>query len=116
VSSTGGAPFDLAGKTALVTGSGSGLGLAIARGLGTAGARVVLNGRNPAKLAAAAEALRRDGLAIEVAPFDVADPEAVRAGIAAIAAGVAPIDILVNTPASSTAHRSPSSATKTGAG
>jgi gluconate 5-dehydrogenase len=105
VSSTGGAPFDLAGKTALVTGSGSGLGLAIARGLGAAGARVVLNGRNPAKLAAAAEALRRDGLAIELAPFDVADPKAVREGIAAIAARVAPIDILVNN--AGIQHRAP---------
>ena len=50
-------PFDLSGNLALVTGGGSGLGLAIARGLASAGARVVINGRNRAKLDAAAETL-----------------------------------------------------------
>ena len=38
--------FDLAGKTALVTGSSAGLGLAMAKGLAEAGAVVVLNGRD----------------------------------------------------------------------
>jgi gluconate 5-dehydrogenase len=78
--------FDLSGKLALVTGGGSGLGLAIARGLAAAGARVVLNGRTRDKLEAAAAALRGDGLAAEVAPFDVADPDAVRSGVAAVQA------------------------------
>jgi gluconate 5-dehydrogenase len=92
-----GAPsFALAGKTALVTGAGSGLGFAIARGLAAAGARVVLNGRNRDKLEAAAAILRQDGLAVEIAAFDVADPGAVRRGVAAVQAAVAPIDILVN--------------------
>lgn len=36
--------FDLAGRTALVTGSSRGLGRTMARGLARAGARVVLNG------------------------------------------------------------------------
>jgi len=92
----GAASFDLTGKTALVTGAGSGLGLAIARGLGDAGARVVLNGRNAAKLDAAASTLRRDGLAVETAAFDVSDPESVRTGVAAVQASVGAIDILVN--------------------
>lgn len=105
VSSAGSGSFDLSGRTALVTGSGSGLGLAIARGLGAAGAHVVLNGRNRAKLAAAAESLRRDGIAVEIAPFDVADPAAVREGVAAIAERVAPIDILVNN--AGIQHRAP---------
>ena len=52
-----GGPFDLSGKTALVTGAGSGLGFAMAQGLAEAGARVVLNGRNVAKLETAAAAL-----------------------------------------------------------
>jgi len=46
--------FDLAGKTALVTGSSDGLGLAMARGLAAAGAGIVLNGRDERKLAAVA--------------------------------------------------------------
>jgi NAD(P)-dependent dehydrogenase (short-subunit alcohol dehydrogenase family) len=37
--------IDLSGKTAIVTGSTAGIGLAIARGLATAGAKVVVNGR-----------------------------------------------------------------------
>ena len=47
--------FALSGRLALVTGSTDGIGLALARGLGQAGARVVLNGRNAKKLAAARE-------------------------------------------------------------
>ena len=97
--------FDLSGKTALVTGGGSGLGLAIARGLAAAGARVVLNGRNRDKLEAASRTLRGDGLAVEIASFDVADPDAVREGVAAVQAAVAPIDILVNN--AGIQHRAP---------
>jgi len=89
-------PFDLSGRRALVTGGGSGLGLAIARGLGRAGARIVLNGRNRAKLEAAASALAADGIAATIAPFDVADADAVDAAVAAIARDEGAIDILVN--------------------
>ncbi|TIP24848.1 MAG: SDR family NAD(P)-dependent oxidoreductase, partial [Mesorhizobium sp.] len=46
--------FDLTGRTALVTGSSQGIGLALAKGLAGAGAKVVLNGRDEAKLAVAA--------------------------------------------------------------
>ena len=40
--------FRLDGRLALVTGSSSGFGLSLARGLGQAGAAVVLNGRDQA--------------------------------------------------------------------
>ena len=43
--------FDLTGRTALITGSSQGIGFALARGLAQAGAGVVLNGRDAAKLA-----------------------------------------------------------------
>ena len=46
--------FDLSGRRALVTGGSQGIGLALARGLAEAGASVLLNGRDAAKLAAAA--------------------------------------------------------------
>ena len=46
--------FNLAGRTALVTGSSRGLGRAIATGLAEAGAAVVLNGADGSRLAAAA--------------------------------------------------------------
>ena len=45
--------FRLDGRLALVTGSSAGIGLALARGLGQAGASVVLNGRDAARLAGA---------------------------------------------------------------
>ena len=88
-------PFDLTSRRALVTGGGSGLGLAIARGLAQAGAAVVINGRNRARLDAAAQALKEDGLGIEVAAFDVTRSEAVSASVAALER-IGPIDILVN--------------------
>jgi gluconate 5-dehydrogenase len=89
-------PFDLSGRLALVTGSGSGLGLALARGLGRAGARVVLNGRNRAKLDAAAATLAADGIAATLAAFDVTNADAVDAAVAGVAREHGPIDILVN--------------------
>ena len=89
-------PFDLSGRVAVVTGGGSGLGLAIARGLARAGARVVINGRNRAKLDKAAAALAGEGLAVTVNAFDVTDEAAVNAGMAEIERAVGPVDILVN--------------------
>ena len=89
-------PFDLSGRTAVVTGGGSGLGFAIAKGLAQAGARVVINGRNRAKLDAAAAQLVADGHAVSVTAFDVTDEAAVNAGVADIERAVGPVDILVN--------------------
>ncbi len=89
-------PFSLAGRRALVTGGGSGLGLAIARGLGRAGASVLLNGRNRARLDAAAAALASDGISAGIAPFDVTDAAAVDSAVAAVLRDHGPIDILVN--------------------
>jgi gluconate 5-dehydrogenase len=88
--------FDLSGRTALITGSSRGIGLTIARGLGQAGARVVLNGRDPNRLEATMQALATEGLTTYAAPFDVTDEAAVTAAVARIEAEVGPIDILVN--------------------
>ncbi|WP_156410197.1 SDR family NAD(P)-dependent oxidoreductase [Bosea sp. Root381] len=88
--------FSLEGKIALVTGSGQGIGLALAEGLSEAGAHVVLNGRDKAKLERAAEAIRAAGRKVSVAPFDVTDQPAVEAGVAKIEAEIGPIDILIN--------------------
>tara|TARA_Y100000996_G_C22252631_1_gene532477 strand:+ start:304 stop:486 length:183 start_codon:yes stop_codon:yes gene_type:complete len=38
--------FDLTGKIALVTGATHGLGMAMARGIGMAGAKVIINGNS----------------------------------------------------------------------
>src|SRR4051794_41948776 len=53
--------FDLTGRTALVTGSSRGLGRAIAEGLAKAGARLVVNGVDPARLEAAGAEARAGG-------------------------------------------------------
>jgi gluconate 5-dehydrogenase len=88
--------FDLTGKIALVTGAYRGLGYAIARGMGEAGATVVLNGRKPDVLAAAAKALVDAGLRASTQVFDVTDGDAVRGAIRAIEDRHGRIDILVN--------------------
>ncbi len=89
-------PFDLTGKVALVTGAYRGLGFAIAKGLAQAGATVVLNGRRPAELAAAANALVNAGLAASTAVFDVTDAGAIRRSIAGLEESYGHLDILVN--------------------
>ncbi|AZO13293.1 SDR family oxidoreductase [Mesorhizobium sp. M2A.F.Ca.ET.043.05.1.1] len=84
--------FSLAGRTALVTGSVRGLGFEMARGLAEAGARVILNGREPATLEAAVAGMRDQGLDAHGAPFDVTRRDAAQQAIA----GLGDIDILVN--------------------
>jgi len=88
--------FDLSGRRALVTGSSQGIGLSLALGLGRAGAAIVLNGRDAAKLDGAVTELRNEGITAEAAAFDVTDAGAVKAGIDRIEAEIGPLDILVN--------------------
>lgn len=84
--------FDLTGKRALITGSSQGIGFALAAGLAEAGAKVVLNGRDVGKLAAAAARIP----GAEILPFDATDHTAVRMAVDAYEANGTPIDILVN--------------------
>jgi gluconate 5-dehydrogenase len=92
--------FDLTGRLALITGSSRGIGLAIARGYLSAGARVILNGRDESRLRETAAKLR-DELRIpaddvQVSAFDVVDEAAVeRAADDVLTAHGCP-DILVN--------------------
>jgi gluconate 5-dehydrogenase len=88
--------FRLDGRIALVTGSSTGIGLALARGLGEAGATVVLNARNERRLAETAAQLAGVGLAVHQRAFDVTDTAAVETAVAAIEAEIGPIGILVN--------------------
>ncbi|MCA0995768.1 SDR family oxidoreductase [Alloyangia pacifica] len=88
--------FDLTGRTALVTGSTMGIGFALARGLAQAGAKVLLNGRNPQRLEEAVETLTGEGLQAEALGFDVVDHDAARAAIDGYEAEHGPIDILIN--------------------
>jgi len=91
-----GTPFDLSGRVALVTGAYRGLGFAIARGLGRAGARVLLNGRKREAIRDATARLASEGVDACEAMFDVTDRDAIHAGIAMLSAEHRAIDILVN--------------------
>ena len=87
--------FDLTGRRILVTGSNGGIGNSLALGLAQHGATVLLNGRNPDKLHAATEQLRRQGLSAEEARFDVTNEEEVVKGIALLDT-MGGVDVLVN--------------------
>ncbi|MFP6745953.1 MAG: SDR family oxidoreductase [Alphaproteobacteria bacterium] len=91
-----GGPFSLDGKIALVTGASRGLGWAMARCMAEAGARVVLNGRDPATLAARIAELKVDGHQASTAPFDVSDRAAAAAGLKSVIADQGRLDVLVN--------------------
>ena len=88
--------FDLTKKIALITGSSRGLGLTIARGLGQAGAGLVLNGRNKKTLMQAVSKLKKEGLDAHDYVFNVTDKEKIRTQVERIEKEVGPIDILVN--------------------
>ena len=88
--------FRLDGRLALITGSSAGIGLALARGLGQAGATLVLNGRDAARLAAAQQQLQAEGLTVHARAFDVCDAAAVEAAVAQVESDIGVIDILIN--------------------
>ena len=88
--------FDLGNRVALVTGAGQGLGLAISEALADAGAHVILNGRQVARLEAAAAQIRGKGGTASPLAFDVADPAEVAAGFERIGAAFGGLDILVS--------------------
>lgn len=91
-----GISFDLAGRVALVTGSASGLGNRYASGLAEAGAAIVMNDIDAARLATAAADLRARGFTVHEAAFDVTDEAAVRAAFAALDAKGVAVDVLIN--------------------
>ena len=88
--------FNLAGKTALITGGSRGLGLQMAEALGEMGARLAITARKADELAAAKAHL--EGLGIEVATFtnDLQQFDAIPALVDAVLAELGTIDILVN--------------------
>lgn len=84
--------FSLEGRVALVTGAGRGLGFEIAKALATAGATVLVNGRNAVTAGHAAQMIAKSGGKAEPLAFDVADAQASAEALA----NVGRIDILVN--------------------
>jgi 2-deoxy-D-gluconate 3-dehydrogenase len=85
-------PFDLKGKSALVTGGNGGIGLGIAKGLAQAGAKVAIAGRNEAKNEAALKGLGAQAIAVS---GDVNDAAAVKRMVAETVKAFGGLDILV---------------------
>lgn len=88
--------FDLAGKTALVTGGSRGLGLQMAHALGEAGARVMLSSRKPDDLAKAAAELREAGIEADWIAADCGREEDTRRLADETLKRLGTVDVLVN--------------------
>lgn len=88
--------FSLKGKVALVTGATYGIGFTIAAAYGEAGAKIVFNGHNAQRLAAAEEEYKKLGIEAKGYLCDVTDEEQVTAMVQKINEEVGVIDILVN--------------------
>src|SRR5690606_34333748 len=89
--------FDLTGKTALVTGSTHGLGMAMAKGLGQAGATIIVNGNSSQqKIDEAVAYYKSEGIRAVGYKFNVTDEQEVIAAVDRIQNEAGPIDILVN--------------------
>ena len=85
-------PFDLHGRTALVTGAGRGIGRSCAITLARAGAEVWLTARSADEIAAVAQQMRDEGGSAHAVACDATDSAAMRAVIADIPV----LDVLVN--------------------
>jgi 2-deoxy-D-gluconate 3-dehydrogenase len=88
--------FGLRGKVALVTGSSQGLGKAMARALAQAGADVIVNGREAAKLAPVVKEIEALGGKATAIAADLGDRVGVQRLIEQSIAWQGHLDILVN--------------------
>jgi 2-dehydro-3-deoxy-D-gluconate 5-dehydrogenase len=88
--------FDLKGRVAIVTGGNGGIGLGMARGLASAGASVVVAGRNAEKSQAAVRELGKLGAEAIAVTADVTDEAAVARMVQATQDRFGRIDALIN--------------------
>ena len=88
--------FNLKGKRALITGGTQGIGAAIAKGLGEAGAKLIINARSQEKLDKSISKLHETGIEARGALFDITKADNVKEAVAYMEDNIGPIDILVN--------------------
>ena len=88
--------FDLTGRVAFVTGGNGGIGLGIAKGLGEAGANIVIAARDQTKTAGAIAELENMGMDVIGLSIDVADESLVSSAVGMAIDRFGRIDILVN--------------------
>jgi NAD(P)-dependent dehydrogenase (short-subunit alcohol dehydrogenase family) len=97
--------IDLSGRVALVTGASSGLGTQFAKTLASAGAAVVLAGRNMERLKTLRAEIEGDGGDAHVVTLDVTDLDSIRSAVAHAETEMGTIDILVNNSGASTQQK-----------
>ncbi|MEQ9434299.1 SDR family oxidoreductase [Hyphomonas sp.] len=87
----------IAGKTALITGAARGMGRATAHLFAREGANVMVTDLNPEGAEKVAEEIRAAGCsAVDASELDVADPQAIKAIVAATVERFGGLDILIN--------------------
>jgi NAD(P)-dependent dehydrogenase (short-subunit alcohol dehydrogenase family) len=84
------------GKIALVTGANKGIGFETSRQLAQHGVHVIMAARDSAKGAAAADALKSEGLEVESIVLDVSVAASIAAAVKQIGAQHDRLDILIN--------------------
>ena len=83
-------------KTAFITGATSGIGEACARKFAEGGYRLVITGRNAAKLETLKTALEAEGTEVRTLVFDVRDAAAAKAAVESLDEAWATPDVLIN--------------------
>ncbi|MDG1873325.1 MAG: glucose 1-dehydrogenase [Mariniblastus sp.] len=89
-------PFDLTGKTALVTGASRGLGLGFAKTLARAGANIAITSRDVTSLEGPAAELKALGAEVQKIELNVRDPNSIHTAVADVISHYGRIDILMN--------------------
>src|ERR1700748_2880615 len=88
------------GKTVLITGGGSGIGFEIARSFSEKGNKVIIVGRNEARLQDAASRLKN----VDYFAADITDENEVDDLVAHVTAKYPTLDVLVNNAAATTVY------------
>ena len=88
--------FDLKGRVAVVTGGNGGIGLGMARGLASAGASIVVAGRNRDKSDKAVAEISSLGAPAAAIAVDVTDEQSVNALVRAAAERWGRLDVVIN--------------------
>jgi 2-deoxy-D-gluconate 3-dehydrogenase len=88
--------FDLQKRVAFITGGNGGIGLGMAKGLASAGAAVIIAGRNKAKAQSALSELHALGAQAEFVELDVLNEASCQQAIERAAERFGRLDILVN--------------------